>query len=369
MGQSTNPQISGSPAHQIGRMCRDSLLAIGVAVGLAACSGGAEEETAPVRPVKIIEVSTGADVRTQSLPAVIEAARSSDLTFEINGTLQEMLVREGDNVRQGQVLARLDPRTYQNDLATARAEYNNANAEYQRASRLVAEDAIAQNVYEQRRTAREVARAQFDTARVRLDDTVLRAPFSGVVARTYVERFENIGAQQEILTLQTQGQARAVVQVPATIVANSGQIRPLGSVMTLDAAPDVEMPATIYSTSTQADPSSQTFEVRFNFTPPSDTLILPGMTGTVRARLELEEGGIVPEGVSVPLAAIQSDGDDRYVWLVDEETMTVSRRDVVVASADGEMMTVTSGLRRGDKIAGAGASYLHEGMEIRPYEE
>ncbi len=369
MGPSTISQITRSPAHQIGRICRNSLLAIGMAVGLAACSGGEDEENAPVRPVKIIEVSTGTDVRTQSLPAVIEAARSSDLTFEINGTLQELLVREGDNVRQGQVLARLDPRTYQNDLATAQAEYNNANAEYERASRLVAEDAIAQNVYEQRRTAREVARAQFDTARVRLDDTIIRAPFSGVVARTYVERFENIGAQQEILTLQTQGQARAVVQVPATIVANSGQLRPLGSVMTLDAAPEVEIPATIYSTATQADPSSQTFEVRFNFTPPADTLILPGMTGTVRARLELEEGGIVPEGVSIPLAAVLSDGDDRYVWLVDDDAMTVSRRDIVVASANGELMTVTSGLQRGDKIVGAGASYLHEGMEIRPYEE
>ena len=77
----------------------------------------------------------------------------------------------------------------------------------------------------------------------------------------------------------------------------------------------------------------------------------------------------MPEGVSVPLAAVQSDGDDRYVWLVDEENMTVSRRDVVVASANGELLTVTSGLQRGDKIVGAGAAYLHEGMEIRPYEE
>lgn len=343
---------------------------IGIALILSACSGGGDEEAEPqARPVKLIEVSTSDDIRTQNLPAVIEATRSSDLTFEINGTLQELLVREGDNVRQGQVIARLDPRTYENDLATARAEFNNAEAEYQRAARLVAEDAIAQNVYEQRRTAREVARAQLDTARVRMGDTALRAPFSGVIARTYVERFENIGAQQEIVTLQTQGGAHAVVQVPATLVANSGQIRPLESVLTLDAAPEVSIPVALYSTATQADPSTQTFEVRFNFQPPSGVLILPGMTGTIRSRLALDIEEPTDDGVSVPLAAVLSDGDDRYVWLVDAENMTVSRRDVAVRSANGELLTVIRGLRAGDTIVGAGGSYLHEGMRIRPYEE
>ncbi|WP_299324174.1 efflux RND transporter periplasmic adaptor subunit [Parasphingopyxis sp.] len=344
-------------------------LPIGVLIFVSACSGGEEEAEPPTRPVKLIEVSTSDDIRTQNLPAVIEATRSSDLTFEISGTLQELLVREGDNVRQGQVIARLDPRTFQNDLAMARAEFNNAEAEYQRAARLVAEDAIAQNVYEQRRTAREVARAQLDTAQVRIGDTALRAPFSGVIARTYVERFENIGAQQEIVTLQTQGGAHAVVQVPATLVANSGQIRPLESVLTLDAAPEVTIPVTIYSTSTQADPSTQTFEVRFNFQPPSGVLILPGMTGTIRSRLAMDTADVVNEGVSVPLAAVLSDGEDRYVWLVDEENMTVERRDVTTRSANGEMLAVTQGLRAGDMIVGAGGSYLHEGMRIRPYEE
>ena len=341
-----------------------------LALLVASCSGGSEEEAeSPVRPVKLIEVTTSDDIRTQSLPAVIEAARSSDLTFEITGTLQQLLVQDGDFVRRGQPIARLDPRTFENDLASARAEFNNANAEYQRAERLVAEDAIARNVYEQRRTALEVARAQLDTARVRLGDTVLRAPFSGVIARVHVERFENVGAQQEIVTLQTQGGAEAVIQVPATLIANSGQIRPLESTLTLDAAPEARIPTTFRSAATQADPSTQTFEARFNFQPPAGLLILPGMTGTLTARLSLETPEIVNEGVSVPMAAILSDGEQRYVWLVNIRNMTVHRRNIVALPANGETLLVTSGLRAGDTIVGAGASYLHEGMRIRRYEE
>lgn len=346
-----------------------SFLAAGFALAVAACWGSPPSEEEPVRPVKLIEVSSSDDVRTQSLPAVIEAARSSDLTFEISGTLQQLLVLEGDFVRQGQPIARLDPRTFQNSLASARAEFNNANAEFRRAERLVAEDAIARNVFEQRRTALEVARAQLDTARVSLSDTVLRAPFSGVIAQIHVERFENVGAQQEIVTLQTQGGAEAVVQVPATLVVYSDQIQPLESRLTLDAAPEASIPATFRSAATQADPSTQTFEARFNFQPPDGLLILPGMTGTLTAQLSIETPEIVNEGVSVPMAAILSDGEQRYVWLVNERTMTVARRNIVAAPANGETLLVTRGLRPGDTIVGAGASYLHEGMRVRRYED
>jgi len=346
-----------------------SAIGIGLSLALASCSGAAEEEEAGGRPAKLFEIAEIDDIRTQNLPAVIEAARSSDLTFEVNGTLQELLVREGDEVSRGQVIARLDPRTFRNSFATAQAEYDNANAEYERAGRLVAEDAIAQNVYEQRRTARAVARAQLDTARVTLSDTVLRAPFSGVVAVTHVERFENIAAQQEIVTLQTLGSAQAVIQVPASLVANSGQIRPVETVLTLDAAPDIRIPTSIRSTSTQADPSTQTFEMRLNFTPPPGLLILPGMTGTARARLANVGQDVVNEGVSIPLAAIQADGETQYVWLVNEETMRVARRNVVVASEVGELLAISEGLSQGDVIVAAGAAYLHEDMLIRPYEE
>lgn len=342
---------------------------IGFSLIVVGCSGAAEEEEGPARPAKLFEITETDDVRGLNLPAVIEASRSSDLTFEVSGTLQELLVREGDFVRRGQVIARLDPRTFRNSFATAQAEYNNANAEYERAGRLVAENAIAQNVYEQRRTAREVARAQLDTARITLSDTALRAPFSGVIAVTHVERFENIAAQQEIVTLQTQGNAQAVVQVPATLVANSDQITPLETVLTLDAAPDTRIATTLRSTSTQADPSTQTFEVRFDFAPPGGLLILPGMTGTVRSQLALGEAAFTNDGVAIPLAAVQADGETRYVWLVDDEVMEVTRRDVTVAADVGEFMTVSEGLSIGDVIVSAGASYLHEGMRIRPYEE
>ncbi len=71
----------------------------------------------------------------------------------------------------------------------------------------------------------------------------------------------------------------------------------------------------------------------------------------------------------MPLSAILSDGAARYVWIVDPDSMTVSKREVTVSDGIGETAIVTEGLEMGETIATAGASYLAEGMQVRPWTE
>lgn len=172
---------------------------------------------------------------------------------------------------------------------------------------------------------------------------------------------------QSIVTLQTVGAAEAVVQIPASLVARSGLITPLSTEIILDAALDEPMPATFKAANARADEATQTFEVRFAFVPPSHLRILPGMTGTVHSVLYIDDGS---DGqVTVPLASVISDGEGPYVWLVETDTMTVTRRDIETGAGVGDALTVRFGLQEGETIVSAGASYLHEGMKIRPYEQ
>mgnify|MGYP001801537561 CR=1 FL=1 len=119
--------------------------------------------------------------------------------------------------------------------------------------------------------------------------------------------------------------------------------------------------------SSAADPTTQTFESRFSFTPPEELLILPGMTGlltgTFRTNVIEDIGGIV-----IPGSAIIAEAGETYVWIVDEESLTVSRRDIDVSSGVGEGIRVIDGLQEGELIVGAGGPYLTEGAEIRIYE-
>jgi len=349
-----------------------SPLFLGALFLLAACGETVlddEQSGDRIRPAKLIEVEQRTNQVTLSLPAIIDASLTADLTFELGGRVERLNVIEGQEVQEGQQIARLDQRDIRNQLTTAEAEFGRANSEFQRAERLIVENAISQSVYDQRQSAVEVARANLATARKRLEDTILRAPFAGVIAAIEIEQFENVAPQQPIAKLQTTGDAQARIQVPARVIANQGQSEIVESFIELDAVPGVRLQAEPYELSTVADPSTQTFEATITFTPPEDAVILPGMSGMATATFErLDVSGEEAQAVSVPQSAVQSDGDELYVWIVNPSDMTVTRRNITIQTRLDDSIEVLSGLEPGERIVGAGAAFLHEGMKIREWQ-
>ena len=335
---------------------------------LSACSGGELKEPEIVRPAKLHVVAKAEDRLELNFPAVIEASESSTLTFQVSGLLTGFPVREGQFVRRGTPVARLDQRRYSNAVASARAEYASAQSEYQSAVRLLEEDAIARIAVNQRRAKRDIAQANLDSTRKDLSDTILRAPFSGVVATKHVNQFENVQPGQEIVTLQSTGEVEALVNVPSRIIANINRTRDAQAFIILNAAPDTRIPGIFRSASTQGDTATQTYRVKFAFTPPPGINVLPGMTGSVVGSRELITDADSPAQITVPLGAVQAEGKKRFVWVVNKKTMKVQKREVQVAKDVGDEVAIISGLKAGETIVGAGAAYLHDGMKIRPYE-
>ncbi len=321
-----------------------------------------------VRPVKLITLSGASNLQMARYPAVLDAAQLSDLSFQVGGLVAEIAVIDAQSVQAGDEIARLDQRDFQSQLTSARAQFESAEAEYQRAVRLSQADAIARSVLDQRKSQRDVARSQLDTAEKALGDTIIRAPFSGVIAQTPVRANETISAGQIVATIIGTGNlAEATVNVPASVVARSQEVENRTAFVILDAAPSQRIEATFKSASLLADSTSQTFAVTFTFDPPGNLIVLPGMHAT----LELSETRRITDSeaqrVSVPISAILSDGSARYVWIVDQDSMTVTKREVTITDGIGESAVVTEGLEQGETIATAGASYLAEGMQVRPW--
>lgn len=345
-------------------------------LAIAGCSSGEMDEPEIIRPAKLFLVKAPDEQFDTNFPAVIEAGQSSTLTFQVSGLLEGLPVRDGQAVRKGAALARLDPRRYGNAVAAAKAQYDSAQSDYLSAKRLLEQDAIARIAVDQRRAQRDVAKAQLDSAQKDLADTVLRAPFSGLIAKKHATQFENVKAGQEIVTLQSIGTVEAVVSVPASLVprliserrtAGANGNSEFTNYVVLSSAPDVRIPGEFRSATTQADAQSQTFQVKFAFTPPSSVIVLPGMTGTVFASRALFDSEVSANETTVPLGSVLSDGKSRYVWVVNRKTMAVKKRKVVVSEDVGIDIRIESGLKAGETIVSAGAAYLHEGMKIRPY--
>lgn len=347
-------------------------LRLGVAVGLVATITSCGEAPAPevtetIRPAKLVTVGSASQQRILSFPAVVRAAQSAELTFPVPGEVVELNVLEGADVERGDVIAQLDQRDARNNLAQAQAEYQNAESEYRRAQRLREQDAISQSVLEQRQTQLEVRQATVATARKALDDTVIRAPFSGGVSRVLVEQFQNVQAKEPVAVLQS-GETEAIVDIPGTIIARIPQLDPVNTRVILDAAPDLEIPAVFREAAGQADPNTQTYQISFTFDPPEGLFILPGMTATVRSTFNFKEtnGDLVSAGIAVPLDAILAEGPDRFVWVVGDD-MTLEKRPVSLGGDSTDNVTVTSGLEGGETIVAAGVSFLAEGMTVRAW--
>jgi RND family efflux transporter MFP subunit len=298
----------------------------------------------------------------------VRSVRSTDLAFQVGGQIVEWNAIDGSEFQRGQVIARLDARSFEAAVAQAEAQYINADSEYQRAVRLLEEDAISRSVVESRDAQRQVAKANLDTARKNLSDTILRAPFTGFVGVTNVEQFQNVAPQQPVLVLQSRA-VEAVVNVPASFVLNSNRVRYFNTFVELDAAPERRFAATFREATGQADSSTQTFEGHFRFNAPADLVVLTGMTATLYFETELIA---VPEerrGVAVPLAAILAEGDQRYVWVVKGRDRVLERRDVALGEGVGSTLRVIDGLAAGETIVAAGGAYLNAGDKVRPWQD
>ncbi len=319
------------------------------------------------RPVKIIEVTTASRQRETRHPAVIDAAQSRSLGFAVAGVISELAVNEAQEVVEGDLIARLDQRDFQSSLNGARATFSNAESDYARALELAPRGAISESELELLKAQRDLAEAQFQAAEKALSDSVLLAPFSGVIAAVPAEIGDLVNPGSIIASILSLDRLEATIQLPASVISGVQARRDLGAAVVLDAPQGREIAAEFSEAKLIADATSQTYAVTYSFSAPEDIVVLPGMNATVILRSEAHSSDVA--GISAPLAAVQSDGGGTYVWVVDGEPLRVSRRNIIIEPGVGENVVVTDGLAPGDRIVAAGGAYLAEGLEVREWLE
>lgn len=340
-------------------------------IGLAGCEESPVAEVEVVRPVKIHTIGSLDPAAYQEYPGTIRAFQTAEMGFEVAGRITEFLVKEGDLVEQDQVLARLDARDYLAQLNASKANVRKAQADLDRSNSIYRQEpgAISMETIDTDKRALDVATANQDIAIKAVEDTELRAPFRGVMARKLVEDFANVHAKEAVLILQDNSVLEIEVDVPERDMAGgpaetreelTAKVRPE---IIVSAVPDRSFPAKIKEWATTADPVTRTFPVKLNFSAPADTLILPGMTARVRVIIDPERAW------SVPATAVQADENGQtYVWKVDASTMTVSRAPVEPGELAQDRIRLIGGVQDGDMLAVSGVAQLREGIEVRNYE-
>lgn len=328
---------------------------------LAACEEEEPVKEEVIRPVRAMQVTAGEGFQNTWLPGVAKATQETDLSFEVEGKLTERPVNIGDRVETGQTLARLDPRNYENEMATAVAESQRAKSYLDRIAQAVRSGAVAKQDLTDAQARYDQAEAQVKIRQKAVDDTILKAPFPGTVSFTYKENFDNVQAKEPVIRLVDTSRIEFVVNIPESII---GQVRTARNArVKFDQYPDIVIPAEIKEIATEPSEATRTYPVSLIMDQPAGITVLPGMAG----RATGEDENQAPVGIVVPVSAVFSGEDPAttFVWVIDDATKTVGRRQVETGELVDNGQPVTEGLEAGEWIATAGVHYLKEGQKVR----
>ena len=355
------------------------VLALVIVSVLVGCAPEPEpKQVAPLVPaMRVADVDT---LTKRTFPGRARAGQEVNLSFRVTGPLIEFPASVGDEVKPGDVVARIDPQDYLNALGTAngqlqqaQAKARKATADHQRIQNVYKEDpgATSETAIDLARSARDASRAGVGSLRSavkaaqdKVSYTSLKAPFAGVVVETYVENFETVIAKQPVLRLLDPTSIEFVVSVPENLIGYAPYVTEVKVVF--DALPGVEIPATIKEIGKEASQATRTYPVTLVMAQPKDAEILPGMAGSAKISAQLPEDAAAT-GMQLPATAIfaREDPQKSYVWVIDEASKTLESREVETGRLTDYGVIVRMGVSPGEWVVVKGVHSVKEGQTVR----
>ena len=331
--------------------------------------GCKQEETAKnevIKPVKTMQVESTTQLLNLKLPGTVRASKRAELSFNVPGRIVILNAKEGARINEGDIIAELDDRDYKNNYQSAKANLKEARLTFKRYRNLIKEKAVSKASLDKVEKAYDIADANMKVAEKALNDTKLKAYFSGTIAARYIENFQNIQAKQAIVSIEDKSALEIVVHVPEKGLVKKSREDVLSIYASFDAIPNKKFALDVKEISTKADPATRTYAVVFTMPAHKKYNILSGMTADVDIQVSTGEK-TATEMILVPVTAVMGDKENNsYVWMYSAETGTVSRRKVVIGKMTGMNIHIVSGLRYGETIVTAGVNYLVDGMKVRP---
>jgi RND family efflux transporter MFP subunit len=304
---------------------------------------------------------------------VIEAWDEVNITPDIGGKITKIHVEEGDRVQKGQLLAELDTRAVnlqleqaKAGLAVAEANYKDAKRNKDRMERLIEENAVSEQQYDQVKLAYEAAEAQLQQAKAtlnlanhNLEVSLMKAPFSGVIASKNAEEGDVINPMMGgfspnsgVLTLMDFSQVKIDFDVSQQDVVRiqKGQT----ALLKVSAFPDRVFEGQVYLVNLTADPSTKKFKVEAKIDNP-DLVLRPNTFGEVTLEVSTHEDALV-----IPQKAVL---ENKYVFVASPDNKAV-RKEVHLGLQNTDMVEVTSGIVEGDLVLIEGNYGLEDGADI-----
>ncbi|WP_132999692.1 efflux RND transporter periplasmic adaptor subunit [Luteimonas arsenica] len=337
--------------------------ALFVAVGLllSGCGGkagnAAAEETAtpPAVTVEAVAAEPRAMAASYSGSASLEARAESQVVAKTSGVALQVLVEEGDVVRAGQPLVRIDADRARLSVAQADVQVKKLEANFRRASELVKQQMVSVGDHDQLRYDLENARATLRMAQLELSYTNVVAPISGVVASRSIKPGNFVQINTPIIRIVDNSRLEATLNVPERDLTTLRAGLPVR--MQVDALAGQVFEGVVDRIAPVVDSGSGTFRVVCAFDP-DDGVLQPGMFARIGIDYDSRAAAL-----AIPRVALLEDDGEPAVYVVRDGKAV--RTSLTTGYVDGGFVEVRDGLAEGDRVVTAGKVALRDGSAVQ----
>ncbi len=336
---------------------------------LAACQPDAESDSAAEADASAakkseddspaIPVETSAAIRADiyamySGTAPIEADAEAGVIAKVAGEVREILVEEGDDVKSGQLLARLDGDRLRLELMQSEANLRKAQRDHQRNVDLRDRSLISTGDFEKIKYEMDALEATYNLAKLELSYTEIRAPINGVIAERFVKVGNTIDVNAVTFQVTSLEPLIAYLHVPEREYRriDRGQT----AVIAVDALQGSEFQATVARISPVVDPGTGTFKITVEVSDPTRRL-KPGMFGRINIVYDMHA-----QALQVPRSAIIDEAGELSVFIVEDEKAV--RRPITTGYANNGHIEILAGLTGTEKIVVVGQTGLRDGSKV-----
>jgi len=326
------------------------------------------EESFGAAPVKVYEVQRMRISEKLYYTGLIEAWKEISISPDVGGKIAAIHVEEGDRVQNGQLLAEMDTRTVLLQLdqakagvAVAEANYQDAQRNKERMERLSKENAVSEQQYEKIMLAFDAADAQLQQAKAalnlaqhQLDVSLMKAPFSGIIAAKNAEVGDVVNPMMGgagVLTLVDFSRIKIGIDVSFQDIVRIDKGQPV--LLGVSAFPEMVFQGQVSVVNSAADPMSKKFSVEVLVNNP-DLILRPNTFGEVTFEVDIHE-----EALTVPQKAVL---ENRFVFVA--KGNTAEKREVVLGLQNSTTVEVIEGISEGDLVIVEGNYGLDDGTEI-----
>lgn len=308
-------------------------------------------------PVEVARVSRKPISASYAGTANLEAPGEAQVVAKTSGVVVQLFAEEGDQVRAGQVLARIDGDRVRLEAAKQLAIVHKLENNFRRSQELASKKLVSAEASDQIKYDLESARASYDLARLELSYTQIVAPITGVVAQRMVKAGNLVALNAPVFRIVNNSHLEGVLNAPEREMGRLHAGMPLR--MLVDAVPGKVFIGKVDRIAPVMDSASGTFRVVCAFDNAPE--LRPGMFGRIEVVYDQRQ-----DALTVPRVALLEDEGEPAVYVV--QGKKAKRTSVQLGYTNGEIAEIKAGLKEGDRVVTAGKVAIRDGTEIQVIE-